>query len=247
MGPLRRAGARPGGRRLSASGRGWKLVEQSGPADLLVSRTGQPPDDSVVPARRLVACHVTERALVLGSTEPEDDVDRARCRERGIGVVRRRSGGGAVLVAPGSQAWLDVFLPAGDPLLDRDVGRSFLWLGAAWAAAVAAVSEGAIRAEVARPGLERSAWSRRLCFAVVGSGEVTVAGRKVVGISQRRDREGAWFHSMALLRDTSAELVDCLRLGEGQREEALRLLGARAGTVQVSETLLLHAVVESLP
>ncbi len=184
---------------------------------------------------------------MLGSTEPEDDADRARCRERGVGVVRRRSGGGAVFVAPGSQAWLDVFLPAGDPLLDRDVGRSFLWLGEAWEAAIAAVSEGAIRAEVAPPGLERTLWSRRLCFGAVGSGEVTVGGRKVVGISQRRDREGAWFHSMALLRDTSVELVDCLRLGADERGEALRLLGARSGTIRVSEGLLLRAVVESLP
>ena len=33
-------------------------------------------------------------------------------------------------------------------------------------------------------------WSKVLCYAGLGAGEVTVAGRKVVGMSQRRERLG---------------------------------------------------------
>ena len=43
-------------------------------------------------------------------------------------------------------------------------------------------------------------WSRLVCFAGLGPGEVTVDGRKVVGISQRRTRAGARFQCAALRR-----------------------------------------------
>src|SRR5439155_265605 len=54
-----------------------------------------------------------------------------------VSVVRRRTGGGAVWVAPGDPVWVDVVVPAGDRLWDDDVGRAVWWLGDAWAAALA--------------------------------------------------------------------------------------------------------------
>jgi lipoate-protein ligase A len=59
-----------------------------------------------------------------------------------------------------------------------------------------------------------SAWSGRICFAGLGPGEVTVNGRKVVGVSQRRTRKGALFQTAALLRWDPGRLVDLL-LPEG--------------------------------
>ncbi|MEQ1787177.1 MAG: hypothetical protein ABL966_09005, partial [Acidimicrobiales bacterium] len=91
-----------------------------------------------VPAERAVwVCDATAPALVLGSAQRDDDVDRAACAEAGIDVVRRRSGGGAVLVVPGDVLWVDLVLPAGDPLWEADVGRAFGWVGEAWVAALA--------------------------------------------------------------------------------------------------------------
>ena len=42
-------------------------------------------------------------------------------------------------------------------------------------------------------------WSSLVCFGGVGAGEVTVDGRKVVGLAQRRTRHGAWFHGACVL------------------------------------------------
>ena len=141
---------------------------------------------------------VDRPALVLGSTQaapPAGEVD----------VVRRSSGGGAVLVEPGELVWVDVFVPAGDPLWEPDVGRAFLWLGQAWAAALGGgtVHTGALR---------RTPWSRAICFAGLGPGEVTVRGAKVVGMAQRRARAGALFQCAALRTWDPAPLVALLGL-----------------------------------
>ena len=75
--------------------------------------------------------------VVLGSTQPDDVVDRGRATAAGVDVVRRRSGGGAVWLAPGAVTWVDVVVPAADPLWLDDVGRAAYWLGEAWAEALA--------------------------------------------------------------------------------------------------------------
>ena len=62
-------------------------------------------------------------------------------------------------------------------------------------------------AVVHRGGLVATPWSRQVCFAGLGPGEVTVAGRKVVGVAQRRTRHGARFQVAALLRWDPAALV----------------------------------------
>lgn len=156
--------------------------------------------------RTVWVLEATEAAVVLGSTQAESIL------VPGTPAVRRRSGGGAVLVEPGGLVWVDVFLPAGDPLWEVDVGRAFAWLGATWASAL-----GAGRAH-AGP-LITTPWSRLVCFAGLGPGEVTVEGAKVVGMSQRRTRAGALFQCAALLEWRPERLLDRLALTDDQREQ----------------------------
>jgi hypothetical protein len=94
--------------------------------------------------------------------------------------------------------WADIVLPAGDPLWVDDVGKASYWLGDVWVAALAGA--GAPGAHVHRGPLVRTEWSATVCFAGLGPGEVTVEGRKVVGISQRRTRAWARFQCAALRR-----------------------------------------------
>jgi lipoate-protein ligase A len=162
--------------------RSFRLLHRRGTAPQLFADQS---DFAGVPT--IVDVRVTEPALVLGSTQPA-----ALVPDPPIDVVRRRSGGGAVLVEPGDVAWVDVFLPAGDPLWQDDVGRSFWWLGDAWAAALEALGL-AGRVEVHKGPLVAGPWSPLVCFAGLGPGEVTVDGRKAVGMAQRRTRAGALF------------------------------------------------------
>lgn len=140
---------------------------------------------------------VASPTLVLGSAQRDSDVDHAVARSLGVDVVRRRSGGGAVLLLPDEFVWLDLVIPAGDPLWLDDIGRAMLWVGELWQRALAAVG---IAGEVHRGGLVTTAWSRQVCFAGVGTGEVMAGGSKLVGISQRRTRGYARFQSMCHLR-----------------------------------------------
>ena len=201
--------------------------------------------DPELDERRVVVCRPTVPALVLGSTQPADEFDPALAGARGLEIVRRRSGGGAVLVRPGQLLWVEVVVPAGDPLWEEDLGRSFLWLGRAWEEALRAC--GVARAGVYEGPLMHSRWSRTICFAGLGPGEVTVAGRKVVGLSQRRRRDGAVFQCAALLTWEPQDTAGLLAGPEDEREELARELAQLAGPVGVDEQTLTTAFTHSLP
>lgn len=126
---------------------------------------------------------VDRPALVLGSAQDDTVVDRAACERLGVDVVRRHSGGGAVLLVPGSVIWFDVIIPAGHARWDDDVSRAAWWVGDAVTAAI-----GDSSLLVHRGPMQTTEWSPLVCFAGLGPGEVTNRGRKVLGLSQRRTR-----------------------------------------------------------
>jgi lipoate-protein ligase A len=178
--------------------------------------------------RSIVVFDVTRPTLVLGSSQKDDAVDWERVRARGADVVHRRSGGSAVLVEPGSALWVDVTIPAGDPLWDHDVGRAFHWLGAAWAEVLTA---GGLPARWHDGAMRSTPWSARVCFAGLGPGEVTVGGRKVVGLSQRRTREAVLFQCCVAVAWEPERLLDLLALDDADRARgATELAGVATGT-----------------
>jgi lipoate-protein ligase A len=132
---------------------------------------------------------VTAPALVLGSNQDRSIVDDVACRRAGVEVVRRRSGGGAVLLIPGEIGWFDVIVPAGAPGWADDVHAPMIWLGRRIAAALGELGVGAL--SVHEGPLVRTAWSSTVCFDGLGAGEVLRDGRKLVGMSQRRTRSSA--------------------------------------------------------
>ena len=130
-------------------------------------------------------------ALILGSASP-DPFDGVR-----TDLVRRRSGGGLVWLDPETSAWVDVFVPAGDPVWHADVSKAFHWLGRTLATAFA---DAGVPASVHPGPYEAGPSDGLVCFGSLGPGEVMVDGRKLVGISQRRTREGSRFQCIAYER-----------------------------------------------
>lgn len=169
-----------GDRAPTGSPGGWVLHEWTGTAADFHAL-------EPVPERALWWCRVETPALILGSSQDAADVDADAARAAGLDVVRRRSGGGLVPVFPDGTVWIDVTIPRHDPLWVDDVTRSMTWLGRVFAEALspwvpAVVHDGAF---------DRGADGATVCFASTSPGEVFVDGAKLVGISQRRGRDGA--------------------------------------------------------
>lgn len=145
---------------------------------------------------------------MLGSAQAAGDVDAGRLAARGIDLARRRSGGGAVLLVPEEHVWVDAILPFGDPLWSDDVTVASRWVGEWWARAL--VAAGVSGVEVRRSGVTNRGLAASACFAGVGPGEVSVGGRKLVGLSQRRTRQWAWFQCVVHRRWNPAATVELL-------------------------------------
>lgn len=192
----------------------WAVEERFGRAVDLFSAESWATVDS--PTVRVLK--VSAPTIVVGSSQPQDVVDLGLCRVEGVDVARRRSGGGAVWLDDG-MIWVDVFVPAGHHRWDADIGRSMWWLGDAWATSL--ISSGIPEAVVHRDAVVHTKWSSLVCFAGLGAGEVTVDGRKVVGISQRRTRAGALLQCGLLRRWEPTSFLRFLRVVEHSEAEVI--------------------------
>ncbi len=213
----------------------FELEHTSGPAAALHERP------IPAPVRPVIWWHdVTAPALVLGSAQHDSDVDLDACDRAGVDVIRRHSGGGAVLLVPGEVVWFDVVVPAGHPAWVADVRASMIWLGRCLRDVIGL-------GEVHEGPLVSTAWSRTICFDGIGPGEILVdhpgGGRaKLVGISQRRTRDAARFQVCAHTTYDPAALPALLLPEHRPPLDALRPVAtldvldtdALAATLQVS-------------
>lgn len=229
------APAAPGG--AARVTRGWRVDRRRGPAaDLHAAALPEPAE------RAAWVLEAEAPALVLGSTQGLDLVDGAGATRAGVAVVHRRSGGGVVHVDPATTAWVDLIVPAGDPLWHDDVGRAALWVGEAWRAALADL--GVAPLVVHDGALACGPLGRLVCFGTVGAGEVTTPdGAKVVGVSQRRTRAAARFQCAAYARWDPAPIVELLRLGG----DGARSLDTAAVGTGVAPAALVDALLARLP
>jgi lipoate---protein ligase len=169
---------------------------------------------------RGVWSRATEPALVLGSGQrpPADWTPPP-----GLAVVRRGTGGGAVL-CDDAYLMLDIALPIEDPRVLTDVTESYRWLADAFCAALARLGLAGIRplplAELRALDEPARAAGRVACFAGLGPYElVDAAGRKLVGLAQRRRRGGVLLQAAAYLSGDRSALADLLWLEPAERDE----------------------------
>ncbi len=214
---------------------GWRVEERFGTAAEL--HASWPSAGRHHEERGVARCHPSGLAVVLGSTQSDSVVDRTGAARAGATVVRRRTGGGAVLVAPGDPVWIDVWVPTGDPLWDADVSQAFGWLGDVWQSALGSLGVEGLSVQGVAPGF-RSEWSTLVCFGGVGTGEVTVAGgRKVAGLAQRRTRAGVWIQGACAIHWDPSTLLGALALSPEARRAAIGgLEGAAVGVADLDWT-----------
>jgi lipoate-protein ligase A len=185
-------------------------------------------------------CEPGRAAVVLGSAQPRDVVDSAVARRLGLDVVVRRSGGGAVLVAPDDVVWVDLWVPRADVLWDDDVAVATHWVGELWADVASRLG---VDARAHRGAMQADALGRLVCFVGVGPGEVLVGNSKLVGISQRRVRAGARFQCQWIRRWAPGALLDTLGIDDPDLRR--RVTAAGVG-VDVGPDRLVTVLAEAL-
>src|SRR5262245_48089355 len=171
-------------------------------------------DEALLRARILTSSGPTVRfygwrpaTVSLGYGQPLDEtVDRARCASLGIGLVRRPTGGSAILHEPPEhEVTYSVVAREGDFPGADDVLETYRVVGQGLAAGLGRLG---VSAEMAPLVRERHAGvgTPAFCFGRAGAYEITVDGRKLVGSAQRRQR-GAFLQHGSVLLD-----ADCARI-----------------------------------
>ncbi|HXQ63028.1 MAG TPA: hypothetical protein VN796_11900 [Acidimicrobiales bacterium] len=202
----------------------WRVERATGTAAALLD-TWPPAEsraDPLVRAGRMTG----PTTVVLGSAQDRAVIDDRRVAEAGAEVVRRSTGGGAVVVLPDAQVWIDLWVPRGHRLWDDDIVRASSWLGEVWSEALRSLGAGDV--QVHRGPATRTLWSDVVCFAGLGPGEIHLSGRKVTGLAQRRTRHGARFHTTSPLLWQPGLLLGLVHIDD--RADALAVLeGAAIG------------------
>jgi lipoyl(octanoyl) transferase len=134
----------------------------------------------------------------LGYAQALDDaVDRAGCVALGIGLVRRPTGGSAILHEPPErEVTYSVVAREGDFPGAGDVLETYRVIGQGL---VAGLGRLGVAAELAPLVRGRSDRTPAFCFGRAGAYEIAVGGRKLVGSAQRRQRGCFLQHGSVLL------------------------------------------------
>lgn len=193
--------------------------------------------------RRVTVIAPLDRSIVLASTQSLATLDLAAVAADELAVVRRRSGGGAVLVEPGAMVWIDVEIPRSDPLWVDDVGRSSTWLATRCAAGLHTLGFPDVAIV---DSLQSTPWSGLVCFAGLAPGEVTVGGKKVLGLAQRRSRVGARFQISVLVSWRPGPFAALFDLTDDARGELVGELTQRAMGLDTSPAAVTNALVDAI-
>jgi len=137
----------------------------------------------------------------------ERDVDVQACAEQGVDVVRRPTGGRAIL--HDQEVTYAVVTALDHPLIKRsNVVESYRAISSALCAGLRQLGLDPELAPQPEPSRTKSA----ACFDLPGDYEITVGGRKLVGSAQARQREVLLQHGTLLLHADVALLARLLRL-----------------------------------
>lgn len=167
--------------------------------------------------------------LSLGRAQPFKDVDVERLTSQGWEVVRRVTGGRAILHI--DELTYSVTGSAEEPMLAGGVLESYNHLAQALLYAVRELGLPVEMKEHARG--TGSKILNPVCFEVPSTYEITVAGKKLIGSAQARKKEGVLQHgSLPLTGDLTRICEALIFKDEASREQAAQRLLARATTVE---------------
>jgi lipoate-protein ligase A len=164
----------------------------------------------------------------LGRHQPLADIDLARCGALGYTIVRRPTGGRAILHT--DELTYSVAGPQDHPILAGAVLDSYLRLSQGL---LAGLEQLGLRAAKAPPTNRATSDAGPVCFEVPSAYEIVADGRKLVGSAQSRRQGWVLQHGTLPLVGDVTRLVDVVVFSsEAERTSQRRLLAERAATVE---------------
>lgn len=166
--------------------------------------------------------------LSLGYAQPFSDVDQERVAQRGWTIVRRPTGGRAILHT--DELTYSVIAPIDHPDLAGGVMASYQRLSFGLFQGLKQLGlEVAIAPEAKLSAAERS---NPVCFEVPSAYEIEVLSRKLIGSAQVRRVKGVLQHGTLPLTGDIARICDVLDFpDEESRQRAKASVRVRAATV----------------
>jgi lipoyl(octanoyl) transferase len=170
----------------------------------------------------------TPPCVSMGRNQAAAGVDLDRCAALGYDVVRRPTGGRAILHT--DEMTYSVIASPEHPLMVGYVLDSYLRISHGL---VAGLKRLGIDAEEA-PGTNRAGPDvSAACFEVPSAYEIVAGGRKVLGSAQARRSTSVLQHGSLPLVGDLTRVVDCLKFDDETEREALRAsLKGHAATVE---------------
>ncbi|NWG35934.1 MAG: lipoate--protein ligase family protein [Chloroflexi bacterium] len=179
-----------------------------------------------LPTLRLYAW--TPPCLSLGHAQPIADVDLARLEVRGWEIVRRATGGRAILHT--DELTYSVIAPTDEPRVEGSVLESYNRLAGALLRAVKSLD---VPVEMKEGKVNDNSIPNPVCFEVPSTYEITAGGKKLIGSAQARRKEGVLQHGSLPLSGDLTRICQALKFeSEAARENAVKRLLERATTVE---------------
>ncbi len=214
----------------------WRLIidlPQAGALNMAVDEVllGSVGGGQALPTLRLYAWQPT--CLSLGYAQPGTDVDQARVQEHGWQVVRRLTGGRAILHTDElSELTYSIVLPNHHELAGGSILDSYRRLSTALLQAVQSVGLAA-NADQQLDGAAKL--QGPVCFEVPSNYEITASGKKLIGSAQVRKHAALLQHGSLPLDGDLGRICETLHFeDETARRTAQDRVVARATTLSAA-------------
>ena len=163
-----------------------------------------------------------EPTLSVGYAQnPDRDLDRARCREEGIPIVRRPTGGRALL--HDREVTYALVAPVDHPAFGKSLREAYATISRLLIETLAAWGLPREHLKASATALPPRTRNRSpACFAALNHGEITFRGKKLVGSAQRRTHLAFLQHGSIPLARTGDRFARLCRFPdeETRRNEA---------------------------
>ena len=167
--------------------------------------------------------------LSLGHVQPFAEVNTEALTEHGWDVVRRPTGGRAILHM--DELTYAVIAPRSEPRVSGGVLESYLRLSQALLRALQIIGLSPEAIEKKPPTNPKQ--PNPVCFEVPSNYEITVGGKKLIGSAQARRKEGILQHGALPLGGDLTRIITALKFKDDTaRERAAQRLLVHATTVE---------------